>query len=654
MKKRMKKSALSYAITLAVFSLPVLADTTQSSDVDVMVVTATTNQTSLREAPATISVITSEDLNRTPVNDVASALESVPGVHVVRSSGSEPNIIIRGLKNNNTARDNFTLLLVNGRRINSGETMVRGAGFDFSSIPISAIDRIEVIRGPMSSLYGSDALGGVVNVILKQPTEETRINASLSYSHPEEGDGAMTKGNVWVSGSALPDKLLYSVAAEVSQQDAWFPDDVHAGNNFSGNAEQERKGIQAALTWLVNENNKILWDISYLEDKRTYPDTDRNSSADDDITNGKKYTTSLGHQGEWSWGNNNINYLYENSKIHDDNTHPLLAVANAKQQNHSLDAKFGITAIDGQLITTGFDVLYSSIDIDRDYNDSQSLTQNALFLQDQITLSDTLSATLSGRLTHNNNFGSDFTPRAYLVYTPSDRLTLKGGYAEGFKTPSIYQSSKEFTLVSCGGACYLTGNPDLKPESSKTVEFTSSYRGDSWFVQGTVFANQIENMIDRDTSTRATGFITYQNIKDDVESKGLELEGDLDISDTLYLNANATYTKTEVKATGLDLENVPSWLANITLNWDVSTDLTLFTSANYTGKQWGYSYSLGENIWFDPYVIANLGASYRINHDWTVKAGVTNFLDKNLQAESQDYQESEIGRSYYITIDMAL
>ncbi|KYN23762.1 hypothetical protein AUQ44_17845 [Vibrio cidicii] len=81
----MKKSALSYAITLAVFSLPVLADTTQSSDVDVMVVTATTNQTSLREAPATISVITSEDLNRTPVNDVASALESVPGVHVVRS-----------------------------------------------------------------------------------------------------------------------------------------------------------------------------------------------------------------------------------------------------------------------------------------------------------------------------------------------------------------------------------------------------------------------------------------------------------------------------------------------------------------------------------------------------------------------------------------
>lgn len=169
-----------------------------------------------------------------------------------------------------------------------------------------------------------------------------------------------------------------------------------------------------------------------------------------------------------------------------------------------------------------------------------------------------------------------------------------------------------------------------------------------------MFANQIENMIDRDTSTRATGFITYQNIEDDVESKGLELEGDLDISDTLYLNANATYTKTEVKATGLDLENVPSWLASVTLNWDASTDLTLFASANYTGKQLGYSYSLGENIWFDPYVIANLGASYRINHDWTVKAGITNFLDKNLQAESQDYQESEIGRSYYITVDMAL
>lgn len=642
----MKLTVLSVAVATTFISGTVFAETAQTGNTEVMVVTATKNQTSVRDAPASITVIDNETLNRTPANDVASVLETVPGLQVVRTSGSEPYITIRGLKNNNSARDNYTLMLINGRRITSAETMVRGATFDFSSIPMSAIDHIEVIRGPMSSLYGSDALGGVVNVILKQPTDDTQVNASLSYSQPENGGGAMEKGNIFVSGAAIPDKLLYTVTAEYSQQDDWFPDDVNSGNTFSGNAEEERSGLHTSLNWLVNDANTVLFDAGYMKDDRTFPDADKDDSSDDDITNSEKYTFGVGHQGLWGWGDSDVYYLYEHAEIYDDNSHPLLGVTNSKQQNHSLDGKLTLTTFESQVITTGINATTTSVDIDQNYDGTQTTGQQAIFLQDQISLTETLAATLSGRFTHHDDFGSDFTPRVYLVYNPTNRFTVKGGYAEGFKTPTIYQTSEDFSLVSCGGSCYLTGNPDLKAETSKTYELASSYNADHWFVQATVFYNEISNMIDRDTSTRASGWITYQNI-DEAESKGVELEGQLDILENIDLTANATYTNAKDKSEDTSLENVPRWLSNISLNWYATDRLSLYTSANYTGKQWD------GDTWLDPYVIANLGGSYEFNSNWTVKAGVTNFLDENLESDDQDYSENVVGRTYFVTLDMS-
>ena len=642
----MKLTVLSVAVATTFISGTVFAETAQTSNTEVMVVTATKNQTSVRDAPASITVIDNETLNRTPANDVASVLETVPGLQVVRTSGSEPYITIRGLKNNNSARDNYTLMLINGRRITSAETMVRGATFDFSSIPMSAIDHIEVIRGPMSSLYGSDALGGVVNVILKQPTDDTQVNASLSYSQPENGGGAMEKGNIFVSGAGIPDKLLYTVTAEFSHQDDWFPDDVNSGNTFSGNAEEERSGLHTSLNWLINDANTVLIDAGYMKNDRTFPDADKDDTSDDDITNSEKYTVGVGHQGLWGWGDSDVYYLYEHSEIYDDNSHPLLGVTNSKQQNHSLDGKLTLTNFERQVITTGINATTTSIDIDKNYDGKQTTGQQAIFIQDQISLTETLAATLSGRFTHHDDFGSDFTPRAYLVYNPTDRFTVKGGYAEGFKTPTIYQTSEDFSLVSCGGSCYLTGNPDLKAETSKTYELASSYNADHWFVQATVFYNEISNMIDRDTSTRASGWITYQNI-DEAESKGVELEGQLDILDNIDLTANATYTNAKDKSDDTSLENVARWLSNVSLNWYATDRLSLYTSANYTGKQWD------GDTWLDPYVVANLGGSYDFNSNWTVKAGVTNFLDENLESDDQDYSENVVGRTYFVTLDMS-
>lgn len=161
-------------------------------------VTATQTEHDQKSAPASISIITQEDLAKRPVYDLADALQQSAGIHINSSSAyGRKEIKIRGLD------ADYTLILVNGRRINSRDALTSNYSndFDLSSIPLAAVERIEVVRGPMSSLYGADALGGVVNIILKKPSDQLEAAAKYSYELPTEGDdGAVHKASAYIGG----------------------------------------------------------------------------------------------------------------------------------------------------------------------------------------------------------------------------------------------------------------------------------------------------------------------------------------------------------------------------------------------------------------------------------------------------------------------
>ena len=276
------------------------------------------------------------------------------------------------------------------------------------------------------------------------------------------------------------------------------------------------------------------------------------------------------------------------------------------------------------------------------------MTQNAVYVQDEYSVNDDLIATISGRLTHNNQFGNNFSPRAYLVYNGIENFTFKGGYGEGFKAPTIFQSSEDFSLVSCGGRCTLVGNPDLKPQTSKTYELSTLYYATRGYVQATIFFNDVKNLIDRDLDPFFNGtsnIIKYENI-DRVETKGVELEGELDILDSLSLVSNATYTDSKNKENGMDISYTPEWLANVNLNWQGTENLLLFATVNYTGKQ-----KDGQDNTLDDYSILSLGGAYTINDNFTIKTGVTNLTDERLDKTDLDYEDTEMGRTYYLTVD---
>ncbi|WP_240700660.1 TonB-dependent receptor domain-containing protein [Vibrio chagasii] len=601
-------------------------------------------------------MITREEIDKLPATDISTALESVAGVHVARTTGAEPRIIIRGLQNQNSANGNYTLFLINGRRISSSETVIRGASFDLSSIPMSAIERIEVVRGPMSSLYGSEAIGGVVNVILKHASTETHVSGSLTYSMPEDNkanallsdaDGELKSGNVFVSGSIIPDVLTYTTTVDISERNAWFPED--AGASFSPQTEQKRNVFRGSLNWYATEQDEIYFDLSYSKDDRVENryliNPNRLATS---YYEGEKLTGTLGHIRNWDWGESDTSYFYETSEVDEDNSHPMVDAAVLSQDNHTVDARFVVDQFESQILSLGAQVSYTSVENERDYSSSRSVTQSAAYVQDEYFVLDDLTATVSGRLTHNNQFGNDFSPRVYFVYNGIDNVTFKGGYGEGFKSPTLFQSSEDFSIVSCGGRCTLVGNPELKPQTSKTYEFSAMYSGFDGYVQATAFYNDVKNLIDRDLTPFFNGtsaIIQYENV-DKVETKGIELEGSYELSVSWSFTANATYTDAVNKVDDKDMAYSPEWLANANLNWLATRDLAFFTGLNYTGKQ-----KDGSDADLDPYTIVSLGGSYAFNDNFKLRAGVTNLTDERLDQSNQVYEETEVGRTYYVKMD---
>lgn len=155
---------LSAGIGVSLFSFPVLTSAHAAlpdAAEDTLVVTASAVEQNLKDAPASISVIGQDDLSRKPVHNLVDVLRDVPGVQIT-TDDNRKLVNIRGLGGG------YTLILVDGKRVSSRTAMFRNNDFDLSWIPVSTIERVEVVRGPMSSLYGADAMGGSLISLLKK------------------------------------------------------------------------------------------------------------------------------------------------------------------------------------------------------------------------------------------------------------------------------------------------------------------------------------------------------------------------------------------------------------------------------------------------------------------------------------------------------
>lgn len=636
------------ALSLA---LPVMAANTLE---ETMVVSASATEQNLKDAPASISVITQQDLQRKPVQNLKEVLKEVPGVQLTNEGDNRQGVSIRGLSSS------YTLILVDGKRVNSRNAVFRHNDFDLNWIPVDAIERIEVVRGPMSSLYGSDALGGVVNIITRKVGKSWHGTFTADTTVQEHRDrGDTWNGQFFTSGPLIDDVLGVKVSGNLAKREKDAQQQSSTGETPRIEGFTNRNA-NVEFNWTPNQDHDF--DFAYGRDRQ---DRDSDSLAKDRLD---RETWAIGHHGRWDLGNSELRFYGE--KI--DNNDPG-STSTITSESNTLDGKYvlPIGAIN-QLLTFGgeyrHDSLTDPVNLTGGTSSKTSANQYALFLEDEWRIIDPLAFTAGLRMDDHETYGDHWSPRAYLVYNATDTLTIKGGWSTAFKAPSLLQLSPDWTTGSCRGACEIVGSADLKPETSESYEIGLYYAGEEGWLDGvtasvTTFQNDIDDMINIDRTPNRNLAPTYSNFVgfnrdgepvfryynvNKARIRGVETELKVPFNDQWKLTLNYTYNDGRDLSAGDNkpLSSLPFHTANGTLDWTPLDEWSFYVSGNYTGEQRSTQAASTAN---GGYVIWNAGAAWQATKNVKLRTGVLNLGDKDLSRE--DYSYNEDGRRYFVAMD---
>lgn len=634
-------------------ALPVIA----AESGDTMVVTASATEQNLKDAPASISVITQEDLQRKPVQNLKDVLRDVPGVQLTSEGDNRKGVSIRGLDSS------YTLILIDGKRVNSRNAVFRHNDFDLNWVPVDAIERIEVVRGPMSSLYGSDALGGVVNIITKKIGQKWTGTLSADSTVQEHRDrGDTYNGQFYTSGPLVDGLLGLKAYGSLAKREK----DGQQKSSTTASGETPRiegftsRDANVEFAWTPSENHDFTAGYGFDRQDRDSDSLDKNRL--------ERQNYSLSHNGRWGVGNSELKVYGEKvDNKNPGNSHPITSESNA------VDGKYVLPLGEiNQLLTFGgewrHDKLKDPVNLTGGSSSSTSTSQYALFLEDEWRIFEPLALTTGIRMDDHDTYGDHWSPRAYLVYNATDTVTVKGGWATAFKAPSLLQLSPDWVTGSCRGACEIVGNPDLKPETSESFEFGLYYSGEEGWLEGvqasvTTFQNNVDDRISISRTAnvnQAQSYPNYVGLNADGEPifryynvnkariRGVETEVKFPVAEDWKVTLNYTYNDGRDISNGGNkpLSDLPFHTANGTVDWKATQDWSFYVQGNYTGEKRALTSSAATP---GGYVIWNTGAAWQVTKAMKLHAGVQNLLDKDLSRD--DYSYTEDGRRYFVGVD---
>ncbi len=593
-------------------------------DLGEVIVTATKTEQYQAHIGSSTTVLTSEDIEKMGEVTVLEILRFVPGVTVTQSGGfgGTTRIYLRGL------RRGHTLVLIDGVEVN--DPMSVGRSFDFANLTTDNIERIEIVRGPQSTLYGSDAMGGVISIITKKGRGKPEMDVSVeagSYNTFREFasiDGDTGKTNYSFSVSRV-DSDGISRAAEGSEKDGY--------ENATISSKIGRVFESGELSFVTR-----FTDSEADVDDGGYDDDPNFTSWEENFVSRLGFSQTLR---TW-WEHEvslSVNSVRRKNRDEKDDVEPsdysedLYKGENLKfewQHNFPL-TKLGI-------VTGGFEYeeesgssYYYSESAFGEYTDEfdrKSVSNKGYYLQNQIEFMDSLFITPGLRLDDNEAFGSQTTYKvstAYLV-KPID-ARLKANWGTGFKAPSLYQLYSSY------------GNADLSPEESESYDFGFERNFDRLSFGLTYFHNDFDNMIDWDPATWE-----FKNIER-AETKGFEVEAEFLPVKDLTIGASFTYIDTEDKETGLELLRRPETQTSLNINWKLSEGANINLGITYVGSRkdidfTSYPY---ERIDLEEYTRVDLSLGWDLG-DYQIFGRIENLLDEEYQ---EVYGFASEGLSFY-------
>lgn len=614
----MKKITLLGLITTLPFNA-FTAESLATPDLEEIVVTASRTSQSTKTVTGDITVIDSEEINRLQGGSLADLLRLQPGVQTFTNGGmgTSSNIALRG------TNDNQLIVLVDGVRINSATTGTTA----FENIPLALIDRIEILRSPASSLYGSDAIGGVIQIFTK------RGKGNKTHIYGSAGAGSYDS----YSGSAGFDATYQALkfGAQISNYDTrgisalkhppkLADQDRDGYNNFSGSTYAD---LELAPGHSLG--------IHYLESK-----------GQNQYDGGNAISHSERHQQGYGIALKNALTEHWSSKLeYSSGLDSLFSVgsptsnSNIKTEQRQLSWQHDYSLPYGML-TFAYDRLEQ--DVVTKSNGKNTLDRsrnNDAFVLGYTGNYDAHSAQLSLREDHNSQFGNFTTGGIGYGYDLSSAWRLTAQYGSSFRAPTFNQ------LYAAS-----FGNADLPSEKADNIEASARYQNQTLQAKLTVFDNHIRNFIQTFRAGCPNGTATCAANAGKVEIQGATLESRFSINEYWQLSGNLTIQSPRVDATDRLLARRAQRYGNLILQysngpWDWSTELTASSNRD------DYDKSVRLNL--SGYALLNSTLAYRINPQWKLQARANNILDKDyvLAASTSTVDYNTMGTNIFVSLN---
>lgn len=622
-----------------------VASAQQSQEIGRVSVTASGHAQAVEDAPASISVITREQLEERFYRDATDALRDIPGV-VVTGGGAGDNgndIVIRGMPSQ------YTLILVDGKPVSTRESRPNGsAGFEQDWLPpLQAIERIEVVRGPMSTLYGSDAIGGVINVITRKVAAQWGGSLQLdTIIQDDSRSGDIQQSNFSLSGPLQEELLGLQIYGQFSDRQE---------DGFANGYEEKNLGsLTARLALTPGPDHDFMLEAGRTRQERrghvgksVQVDGCRGGCTDTD-NDFNREMFALSHTGRWRLGTSDTYVQREEAE----NKSRGMTITNTTAKTAL------VVPLENHLLTVGAAFEKEELS-DKTSNRISERTRTdgsqwALFVEDEWMLPGNVALTGGMRMDDDENYGSHFSPRLYAVWSMAPRWTLKGGVSTGFRSPNLREITADWGQVSRGGNVY--GNPDLEPETSVNKELGLYFNsGPALQANITVFHNDFEDKITRvpcpveicsDGANEFGADPTYRVNVDEAVTQGVEVGMSTRLARVIDLTLSYTYTDSEQKSgeyKGQPLNQVPKHLASLQADWRASETVAPWLAVRYRGEEsqplQGPSSS---DIVAPSNTLVDAGIALHVTPSTTVNAGIYNLTDEEIGYDEYGYVEDGI------------
>jgi len=627
-----------------------------------VVVTATRTPNPISKLPVAVEVITRQQIEESGALNLADLLTEAHDINALEPTSGRLGVArLRGLDSR------LTLVLIDGYRITSGFQ-----GYvDLHEIPSGMIERVEIVRGAGSALYGSDAVGGVVNVITRQPTKDLHGGMSVSGGESRYGEAGTASTDGWLSGTT--GKLGFSLSG------SWYNRGSYDRNPSDLTTDGDHRKIASgstALTYELSPAVKLSTGFVYADNQldglrsQSSGDFDRSVSSDRllgyaglDVKTGDDSALSLRVSGttyDWSSDMANVNglpYVATSISGATKTTTETTTTTRTKvvQDSEQFDAKWTGSPVDAHRLTAGVEYRTENRE---DYSrtvtkkvvtksnittgaitsgptttvttDEPRLSHDAnnlgLFLQDEITVVKPLTVIAGFRFDDHSDFGSEVSPKIAALMRIDDHLNMRASYGEGFRAPSLYEL---YTGSVQTKKSIVLSNPDLDAERSRTYEIGADLSLGSFNAGLTGFRNEIRNMISQVLVDATTTPATYKfmNIAQAM-TRGLEINASLRLSDSFTISDQVTLLDTRDEKTGRALLFAPD-TTNIVRLDGVSKRLGLKGNIRVvtTGRQY---ISSTEEV--GAYSLVNCYLSKRVAKGAELFAGVDNLFNSDANA----------------------